>query len=119
MTYLDRPFTDVGHPQPIGPLINTTIGDETKVIRFSFPIQDDSIYRSEDPLVILPAVQYDIDEIVIVPLRELSYENAKAEIEMYIQKAGDRKVYISELAEELCIDIDLIIDILSELEEPS
>ena len=61
----------------------------------------------------------DKDEIIIVSLRELPYEDAKAEIETYIQKAGDRKVYISELAEELRLDIDLIIDILSELEEQS
>ncbi|KAF5416463.1 MAG: hypothetical protein C5S48_02785 [Candidatus Methanogaster sp.] len=56
------------------------------------------------------------DEIVIVPLRELSYSGAKKEISEYIKKAGDRKVYISELAEELLIDFELIEEIIEELE---
>lgn len=56
------------------------------------------------------------DEIVIVPLRELSYNDAKKEISEYIKKAGDRKVYISELAEELLIDFELIEEIIEELE---
>jgi len=55
------------------------------------------------------------DEILIVPLRELSYENAKEEITNYIQHAGGRKVYISELAEELRLDIELIMEIMEEL----
>jgi len=56
------------------------------------------------------------DEIAIVPLRELSYNDAKKEISEYIKKAGDRKVYISELAEELLIDFELIEKIIEELE---
>ena len=56
------------------------------------------------------------DEIVIVPLRELSYNDAKKEISEYIKRAGDRKVYISELAEELLIDFELIEEIIEELE---
>lgn len=56
------------------------------------------------------------DEIVIVPIRELSYNDAKKEISEYIKKAGDRKVYISELAEELVIDFELIEEIIEELE---
>ena len=56
------------------------------------------------------------DEIVIVPLRELSYNDAKKEILEYIKRAGDRKVYISELAEELLTDFELIEEIIEELE---
>lgn len=56
------------------------------------------------------------DEIVIVPLRELSYSDAKKEISEYIKKVGDRKVYISELAEELLIDFELIEEIIEEFE---
>lgn len=55
------------------------------------------------------------DEIVIVPLRELSYEDAKREIAEYIQHAGNRKVYVSELAEELRLDIELILQVIEEL----
>lgn len=55
------------------------------------------------------------DEILIVPLRELSHEDAKKEITNYIQHAGGRKVYISELAEELRLDIELIMEVMEEL----
>lgn len=56
------------------------------------------------------------DEIVIVPLRELPRDYAKMEIARYIQQAGGRKVYISELAEKLRLDIELIMEIMDELE---
>ena len=56
------------------------------------------------------------DEILIVPLRELSYKDAKNEITKYIQHAAGRKVYISELAEELRLDIELIMEVMEELE---
>lgn len=126
MNYFDPPVADVGHPYLIHPSMDTAIGSERicvtewdgpAVPRFRLPIQDgnDDVDRSVVPV----AGQSDKDEIIIVSLRELPYEDAKAEIETYIQKAGDRKVYISELAEELRLDIDLIIDILSELEEQS
>lgn len=55
------------------------------------------------------------DEIIIVQLREPSYEEAKMEIVEYIKDAG-RKVYISELAEKLRLDIELIMQIMEELE---
>lgn len=55
------------------------------------------------------------DEILIVPLRDLSYEDAKKDITNYIQHAGGRKVYISELAEELRLDIELIMEVMEEL----
>lgn len=57
------------------------------------------------------------EEIVIVPLRDLPHEDAKNEISNYVQLAGGRKVYISELAEKLRLDIELIIDIMEELED--
>lgn len=69
-----------------------------------------NIPKSEHSKLILP------DEIVVVPIRELSYNDAKKEISDYIEKAGDRKVYISELAEELVIDFELIEEIMEELE---
>ena len=56
------------------------------------------------------------DEIVIVPLRELSYKDAKREIVKYIGSVGNRKVYISEIAEKLRLDIELIMQIFEELE---
>lgn len=55
------------------------------------------------------------DEIVIVPLRELPRDYAKKEIIDYIRNVGGRKVYISELAEKLRLDIELIMDIMDEL----
>jgi len=41
----------------------------------------------------------------------------KQRIVEYIQNAKGRKVYISELAEELCIDFDVIEEIMAELKE--
>lgn len=38
-----------------------------------------------------------IDEIIIVPVRELSYEDAKKEIIEYLESTGRRTVYISEI----------------------
>lgn len=59
----------------------------------------------------------------IVPVREIPYDYAKLEIIRYIQNAGDKNVYASELAEKLRLDYDLIIKILSkyiiESEKPS
>lgn len=49
-----------------------------------------------------------MSDIVIVPVRELSYNDAQKEISDYIKKARGSKVYISELAEELAIDFELI-----------
>ena len=57
------------------------------------------------------------DEIIIVPLREPSFEEAKLEIIEYLRDAEGRKVYISELAEKLRLDIELIIQIMDELEK--
>lgn len=57
------------------------------------------------------------EEIVIVPLRDLPHEDAKNEISNYVQLARGRKVYISELAEKLRLDIELIMEIMEELED--
>lgn len=54
-------------------------------------------------------------EIVIVPIRDLSYKDAKTEISNYIQLVNNRKVYISELAEKLRLDVKLIEKIMEEL----
>lgn len=66
-----------------------------------------------------PNVESDLSEsgmIVIVSLREIPRDYAKIEIIEYIRQAGGRKVYISELAEELRLDFDLITDIMEELQ---
>lgn len=56
-------------------------------------------------------------EIVVVFVRKLSYEDAKNEISEYIQRAGGRKVYITELAEELKLGCEQIMEIMKELDE--
>lgn len=53
-------------------------------------------------------------DITIVPIRDLSYEDAKKEIFDYLQKAGKRKVYVSEIVEKLRLDIELTAGILHE-----
>lgn len=54
------------------------------------------------------------DMIVIVPLRNLSYEDAKKEIIEYLENAGKRTVYVSEIVEKLRLDIELTAKILHE-----
>lgn len=54
------------------------------------------------------------DEIEIVNIREIPYDYAKLEINKYIQRTNGRKVYISELAIELRLDIELIAKIIEE-----
>lgn len=59
--------------------------------------------------------------LVFVPTEDMSYSFAQGMIKAYIKNAGHRRVYISELAEALHIDIDLIKQILSDmggLDEP-
>lgn len=51
-------------------------------------------------------------DIEIVPVRNLSYEDAEKEIIAYLQKAGKRRVYVSEIVEKLRLDIELVADIL-------
>lgn len=131
MTYQDLLFDDNLHDNPTQPPMNTSIGfdrtviskwNEPNIAGFGVPTLDASTNVGKpgtikiNPPVVPNAEQSGIEDIVIVPIRDLSYEEAKTEIGQYIQNAGNRKVYISELAEELSIDIDLIIDILTELE---
>lgn len=56
------------------------------------------------------------NEIAIVPVRELTYEDAKKEIVDYIKKVG-RKVDFIEIVEELWLDIELVIQILEDIED--
>ena len=57
--------------------------------------------------------------LVFVPIRNLTYSQAMDEIRVYIEKVGHRRVYISELAEELQIDMDLIKEILEDIRRAS
>lgn len=57
------------------------------------------------------------DEITITPVKELSYNDAKREIIEYIHNNGNRRVYVSEIAENLVIDFDLIEDILKDVKK--
>lgn len=60
-----------------------------------------------------------VDGLVFVPIRNLTYSAAMSEIKAYIENVGRRKVYISELAEELQIDMDLIEQILNDIRRSS
>ena len=53
-------------------------------------------------------------DIRVIPVRDLSYEDAEKEIVEYLQNAGKRKVYISEIVEKLRLDIELTANILHE-----
>jgi len=52
------------------------------------------------------------DDVIIVQLRDLSYEDAEKEILEYLQNAGKRRVYVSEIVEKLSLDIESVADIL-------
>ncbi len=80
----------------------------------NYQITDSGVRQSNNPKYKVYIRYIKIDEIIIVPIRELPREYAKIEISRYIQQAGGRKVYISELAEELRLDIELIIEIMEE-----
>lgn len=54
---------------------------------------------------------------MIVNLRRISYKKARTEIIEYLKNAGNKTVYISELAENLRLDIGLIQKILSEVKK--
>lgn len=57
--------------------------------------------------------------LVFVSIRDLTYSDAMREIKAYIKSVGHRRVYISELAEELQIDMDLIEQILNDIRRSS
>ncbi len=54
-------------------------------------------------------------DIEVIQVRDLSYEDAEKEIIEYLQKAGKRKVYVSEIVEKLRLDIEISSDILHKL----
>jgi hypothetical protein len=57
----------------------------------------------------------EIGGLIIVPIREISYKNAKNEILQYIKDNKNKRPYISELAEYLQIDMELIEKILDDI----
>jgi len=57
--------------------------------------------------------------LVFAPVRDIDYLDARREIEAYIENVGFRRVYISELVEELQIDMDLIEQILNDIRRSS
>jgi hypothetical protein len=69
--------------------------------------------RTPHPDLISPLTT---DEIIITSVRDISYADAKEEIIKYKESMGNRKVYISEIAEKLKIDFDLIESIVDELQ---
>ena len=57
--------------------------------------------------------------IEIMNVREIPRDYAKIEIANYINNIRDRKVYISEIVEELCLDIELVENIVEEVKNES
>jgi len=57
--------------------------------------------------------------IEIMNVREIPRDYAKIEIANYINNIRDRKVYISEIVEELCLDIELVKNIVEEVKNES
>ncbi len=55
------------------------------------------------------------DNVEIINIREIPRDYAKLEIAKYMQDAGNRKVYVSEIVEELCLDIELVKNIVEEI----
>lgn len=54
--------------------------------------------------------------LIIIDVRDLSYEEAMSEIGAYIKSVGGRRVYISEVALKLQIDMELIEEILEDIQ---
>lgn len=52
-------------------------------------------------------------DIAVVPVRNLLYEDAEKEIIEYAEKAGKRRVYVSEVVEKLRLDVELTAEILN------
>lgn len=107
----------VGIPVGVGfgsKLLGSYYGMSHIVPEVATVFQHCGLTASANPL--RPITSDESEEIIIVSLRDLPYEDAKNEISKYVQLAGGRKVYISELAEKLRLDIELIMDIMEELE---
>jgi hypothetical protein len=81
------------------------------------------LIRDVRPVGISPPIPKEripcVGGLVFVPIRELDYPQAMREIKAYIERVGNRRVYISELAEELQIDMDLIERILNDIRRSS
>ncbi|WP_348304347.1 hypothetical protein [Methanothrix sp.] len=56
-----------------------------------------------------------VDEIIVIPLRDISYEESKKLISDYIKSAGEKKVYMSDIAVDLKISLRMIIRAFKEL----
>ena len=56
-------------------------------------------------------------EIIIQNVRELDYETAENEINLYLSEAGTRTVSVAELIWELRIDSNLVEEILEEQDD--
>lgn len=56
-----------------------------------------------------------MNDIEIIELQDISRDEAKKQIISYLKE--HKTVYISQLAEQLRLDIELIIDITNELEQ--
>ncbi len=63
-----------------------------------------------------PRKWFIVETIEIMNIREIPRDYAKLEIAKYMYDAGDRKVYISEIVEELCLDIEFVKNIVEEIE---
>jgi len=70
-----------------------------------------------DPHGIGPNPIEDLCRAIIIPVRELPYDNAKREIEEYIdelQNGGNVELSIGEMARHLKLDLDIVIDVFEE-----
>ena len=56
-----------------------------------------------------------METIEIVDIREIPRDYAELEITKYMHDAGNRKFYISEIVEELCLDVELVENIAEEI----
>lgn len=75
------------------------------------------VFKVGDPHGIGPNPIEDLCRAIIIPVRELPYDNAKREIEAYIdnlQNSGNVELSIGEIARHLKLDLDIVIDVFEE-----
>lgn len=107
-SYIDR-FMEAGYSNM------AEIGQYQKMFYTYFGEKSEPVFIK--PTDIVPRhIVLEENEIAIVPIRELTYEDAKKEIIDYIKKIG-RKVDTVEIVEELWLDIELTMQILEEIDE--